>query len=75
MEGNDQNIKAIQLSNQNTDDEYIGNLQIKGENVFKEYWHKPESTKKEFTEDGWFKTGKIIIKTFYTRFIIFLFFR
>jgi acyl-CoA synthetase (AMP-forming)/AMP-acid ligase II len=30
-----------------------GMLQIKGPNVFKEYWQKPEATKKEFTEDGW----------------------
>lgn len=28
--------------------------------MFKEYWCKPESTKKEFTDDGWFKTGKIV---------------
>ncbi|CAG8445934.1 5391_t:CDS:10 [Diversispora eburnea] len=38
-------------------------LQIKGPNVFKEYWNKPEETKKEFTEDGWFKTGDIAMKT------------
>lgn len=42
----------------NKNEGYVGNLQIKGENVFKEYWRKPESTKKEFTDDGWFKTGK-----------------
>lgn len=60
LEGNDKNIKAINLVNQKTDNEYIGNLHIKGENVFKEYWNKPDSTKKEFTEDGWFKTGKSI---------------
>ncbi|RHZ68371.1 hypothetical protein Glove_295g34 [Diversispora epigaea] len=38
-------------------------LQIKGPNVFKEYWNKPEETKKEFTKDGWFKTGDIAMKT------------
>lgn len=30
-----------------------GMLQVKGDTVFKEYWQKPEATKKEFTEDGW----------------------
>lgn len=55
LEGNDKNIKIINSVNQ--DESYVGNLQIKGDNVFKEYWRKPESTKKEFTEDGWFKTG------------------
>ena len=23
----------------------------------REYWGKPEATKKEFTSDGWFRTG------------------
>ena len=36
----------------------IGDLLVKGPNVFKSYWKLPEETKKEFTEDGWFKTGK-----------------
>ena len=34
-----------------------GELLIKGPNVFREYHNKPEATKKEFTHDGWFKTG------------------
>ncbi|KAI8981617.1 hypothetical protein BDF20DRAFT_911890 [Mycotypha africana] len=36
-----------------------GILQIKGCNIFKKYWEKPEATKKEFTEDGWFITGDV----------------
>nr|CAH7727926.1 unnamed protein product [Callosobruchus chinensis] len=34
-----------------------GALLVKGANVFKEYYNKPEATKKEFTKDGWFITG------------------
>lgn len=30
-----------------------GMLQIKGKTVFREYFNRPEATKKEFTEDGW----------------------
>ena len=38
-----------------------GEIQIKGENVFKEYWNKPDTTAKEFTSDGWFKTGDVAV--------------
>ncbi|CAH1963323.1 unnamed protein product [Acanthoscelides obtectus] len=34
-----------------------GELLIKSDGVFKEYFNRPEATRKEFTEDGWFKTG------------------
>jgi len=34
-----------------------GELQIKGQNVFQGYFEKEEATSKEFTPDGWFKTG------------------
>ena len=37
----------------------IGEIQIKGATVFKEYWRKPEATAESFTKDGWFKTGDI----------------
>jgi len=34
-----------------------GGILIRGRPVFKEYYRNDEATKKEFTEDGWFKTG------------------
>jgi malonyl-CoA/methylmalonyl-CoA synthetase len=37
----------------------IGDIQVKGPNVFKGYWHMPEKTKEEFTADGYFKTGDV----------------
>ena len=35
----------------------VGILETKGPNVFKGYWQKPEKTKSEFTQDGYFITG------------------
>jgi malonyl-CoA/methylmalonyl-CoA synthetase len=37
----------------------IGNVQVKGPNVFSGYWRMPEKTTEEFTADGFFKTGDI----------------
>jgi long-chain acyl-CoA synthetase len=36
-----------------------GELEVRGPSVFKGYWNNEEATKKEYTEDGWFKTGDI----------------
>jgi len=62
VEGNDKNVKnfSYDSANQGKGEGLVGHLQIKGENVFKEYWRKLESTKKEFTSDGWFKTGDTV---------------
>ncbi|MGB5481848.1 MAG: AMP-binding protein, partial [Eudoraea sp.] len=38
-----------------------GEIQIKGANVFKEYWNKPKETANTFTADGWFKSGDIAV--------------
>jgi malonyl-CoA/methylmalonyl-CoA synthetase len=38
-----------------------GEIQIKGPSVFREYWGKPEATRKSFTADGWFKTGDVAV--------------
>ena len=37
----------------------VGVLQVRGPNVFKGYWGKPEKTAEEFTEDGYFITGDL----------------
>jgi acyl-CoA synthetase (AMP-forming)/AMP-acid ligase II len=38
-----------------------GEIQVKGDNVFLEYWRNLKATIKEFTPDGFFKTGDIAI--------------
>lgn len=37
----------------------VGEIVLKGPNVFKGYWRLPEVTSKEFTSDGYFKTGDL----------------
>ena len=37
----------------------IGDIQVKGPNVFQGYWQMPEKTAEEFTNDGYFKTGDV----------------
>jgi len=40
-----------------SDSDVIGNLEVKGPTIFKEYWNRPDATKAEFTDDGFFITG------------------
>ncbi len=38
-----------------------GEILIKGETVFIEYWNNPKATEEAFTQNGWFKTGDIAV--------------
>ena len=37
-----------------------GELCIKGPQVMRGYWQRPEETQKTFTEDGWLRTGDVV---------------
>lgn len=37
----------------------VGEVQIRGPNVFKGYWQQPEKTAEAFTANGWLKTGDL----------------
>jgi long-chain acyl-CoA synthetase len=37
----------------------LGELWVKGPNVIRGYWNKPEATAKAFTKSGWLRTGDI----------------
>lgn len=36
-----------------------GEIEVRGINVFKEYWNNPDATAEAFSEGGWFRTGDI----------------
>jgi malonyl-CoA/methylmalonyl-CoA synthetase len=37
-----------------------GEILVRGENVFREYWNRPQATQEAFI-DGWFKTGDVAV--------------
>jgi malonyl-CoA/methylmalonyl-CoA synthetase len=37
----------------------VGQVEVKGPNVFAGYWNLPQKTREEFTDDGWFRTGDL----------------
>ncbi|MCQ0970219.1 malonyl-CoA synthase [Paracoccus sp. TK19116] len=37
----------------------IGQIEVRGDNVFMGYWRMPEKTAEELGTDGWFKTGDL----------------
>ena len=41
------------------DEETLGEVWIRGENVMKGYWGRPEATVQAITEDGWFRSGDL----------------
>jgi len=56
-----QPLPGVQIRLCNEKDESAGygpgEIQVKGPNVFLEYWKKPDATRLAFTADGWFRTG------------------
>jgi malonyl-CoA/methylmalonyl-CoA synthetase len=54
-------VRLVDEKNNLVEDGEAGEIQIKGENVFHEYWGKPQASKDTFTHDGWFKTGDVAV--------------
>jgi malonyl-CoA/methylmalonyl-CoA synthetase len=54
-------VRLMDETNQPVPRGQAGEIQIKGKNVFLEYWNKPEVTQKTFTDDGWFRTGDVAV--------------
>jgi len=56
-------LRVVDDAGQPLPDGEIGNIQVRGPNVFKGYWRMPEKTQEEFSIDAqghrWFKTGDV----------------
>ncbi|MGW1537076.1 acyl-CoA synthetase [Streptomyces aureus] len=43
------------------DGESVGEIQVRGPNLFTEYLNRPDATAAAFTADGWFRTGDMAV--------------
>ena len=53
----DQDIRIVDDHLNNLNMNEIGNIQVKGPNVFKGYWNLPQKTKEDLSDDNFFNTG------------------
>ncbi|MEV6839886.1 acyl-CoA synthetase [Streptomyces sp. NPDC051133] len=44
------------------DGESVGEIQVRGANLFTEYLNRPDATAAAFTADGWFRTGDMAVR-------------
>ncbi|KUO22450.1 acyl-CoA synthetase [Streptomyces dysideae] len=44
------------------DGETVGEIQVRGPNLFTGYLNRPDATAAAFTEDGWFRTGDMAVR-------------
>lgn len=52
-------LRIVDEKDQPVDQGEVGQLQVRGPNVFKGYWKLPDKTAEEFTADGFFRTGDL----------------
>ncbi len=53
----DVQIRIVDDSGGDLPPDEVGNIQVRGPNVFAGYWQLPDKTAEDFTDDGFFNTG------------------
>ena len=53
----DVQIRIVDDSGRDLPPDEVGNIQVRGPNVFVGYWQLPDKTVEDFTDDGFFNTG------------------
>jgi malonyl-CoA/methylmalonyl-CoA synthetase len=51
-------MRLIKDDGQPSEPGELGSVQVRGPNLFREYWHRPEATREAFSS-GWFDTGDL----------------
>lgn len=54
-------VRLVDGENREVADAVPGEIQVRGDTVFREYWRRPEATAAAFT-DGWFRTGDVAVR-------------
>jgi malonyl-CoA/methylmalonyl-CoA synthetase len=54
-------VRVCGAGNQALTENEVGELQVRGPNVFRGYWNLPEQSARDFTADGYFKTGDLAV--------------
>jgi long-chain acyl-CoA synthetase len=52
-------VRGVEMKLLDVTDEGIGEIAIRGHNVMKGYWNRPEATAEAIDADGWFRSGDL----------------
>ncbi|TSD96578.1 long-chain fatty acid--CoA ligase [Skermania sp. ID1734] len=52
-------IAGVEMTLVNIRDDGVGEIAVRGHNVMKGYWNRPEATAAVLDSDGWFRTGDL----------------